>query len=99
MVADATPEFYIEHLKRLRQHQIQPFFQLANVHDLEEIEHLIRQGVYMGPLNHALVAIGGGVGASRNPFDFMEWVRRSPHGSVPSIESRFRCITGLIRRE
>jgi hypothetical protein len=39
MVADATPEFYIEHLKRLRQHQIQPYFQLAHVHQLEEIEH------------------------------------------------------------
>src|SRR5580692_13185772 len=71
MVADATPEFYIEHLKRLREHQIQPYFQLGNVHNLEEIENLIRQGVYMGPLNHNLVAIGGGVAASRNPFDFM----------------------------
>ena len=92
MVADATPEFYIEHLKRLRQHQIQPFFQLANVHNLEEIENLIRQGVYLGPLNHALVAIGGGVGASRNPFDFMEWVRRSPHGSTASTESLWRTV-------
>ncbi len=92
MVADATPEFYIEHLKRLRQHEIQPFFQLANVHTLEEIENLVRQGVYMGPLNHALVAIGGGVGASRNPFDFMEWVRRSPHGATASIESLWRTV-------
>jgi hypothetical protein len=24
MGADSTPEFYIEHLKRLRQHRIQP---------------------------------------------------------------------------
>ena len=38
MVADATPQFYIEHLKRLRQHQIQPYFQLGHVHQLEEIE-------------------------------------------------------------
>ena len=92
MVADATPEFYIEHLKRLRQHQIQPYFQLGNVHNLEEIENLIRQGVYMGPLNHNLVAIGGGVAASRNPFDFMEYVRRSPHGSTASIESLWRTV-------
>lgn len=56
MVADATPQFYIEHLKRLRQHQIQPYFQLAHIHQLEEIEHLIRHGIYMGPLNHNLVA-------------------------------------------
>ena len=92
MVADATPEFYIEHLKRLRQHKIQPYFQLAHIHQLEEIENLIRHGVYMGPLNHNLVAIGGGGGAGRNPFDFMEYVRRSPHGSVASIESLWRTV-------
>ena len=92
MVADATPEFYIEHLKRLRQHKIQPYFQLGHIHQLEEIENLIRHGVYMGPLNHNLVAIGGGGGAGRNPFDFMEYVRRSPHGSVPSIESLWRTV-------
>lgn len=92
MVADATPAFYIDHLKRLRQHQIQPYFQLGNVHNLEEIENLIRQGIYLGPLNHNLVAIGGGVAAARNPFDFMEYVRRSPHGSTASIESLWRTV-------
>jgi uncharacterized protein (DUF849 family) len=92
MVADATPEFYIEHLKRLRQHKIQPYFQLGHLHQLEEIENLIRQGIYMGPLNHNLVAIGGGGCAGRNPFDFMEYVRRSPHGSVASIESLWRTV-------
>ena len=92
MVADATPEFYIEHLKRLRQHQIQPMFATAHVHTLEEIEHLIRTGVYMGPVNYTLTAIGGGGGAGRNPFDFMEYVRRSPHGSVMTIESLWRTV-------
>jgi uncharacterized protein (DUF849 family) len=93
MVADATPEFYLEHLKRLRKQQIQPYFQLAHVHQLEEIERLIRLGIYMGPLNHNLVAIGaGGGGAGRNPFDFMEYVRRSPHGSSASIESLWRTV-------
>ena len=92
MVADATPGFYIEHLKRLREHQIQPYFQLAHIHQLEAIEHLIRTGVYMGPLNHNLVAIGGAGGAARNPFDFMEYVRRSPHGSCASIESLWRTV-------
>ena len=43
MVADATPQFYVEHLKRLRQPNIQPYFQLAHVHILEEIEHLNRE--------------------------------------------------------
>jgi uncharacterized protein (DUF849 family) len=92
MVADATPAFYIEHLKRLREHRIQPYFQLAHVHQLEAIEHLIRTGVYMGPLNHNLVAIGGAGGAGRNPFDFFEYVRRSPHGSCASIESLWRTV-------
>ena len=92
MVADGTPEFYLEHLKRLRAQKIQPFFQCPYVHTLEEIEHLIRTGVYMGPLNHALVAIGGGGAAGRNPFDFMEYLRRSPHGSTFSIESLWRTV-------
>ena len=53
MVVDATPAFYLEHLKRLRQHSIQPYFVPAHVHQLEIIERLIRAGVYMGPLNMA----------------------------------------------
>lgn len=92
MVCDGTPEFYLDHLKRPRAKQIQPFFQMAHIHQLEEVEHLIRQGVYMGPLNHALVAIGGGGCAGRNPFDFMEYLRRSPHGSIFSIESLWRTV-------
>jgi len=92
MVADATPEFYLEHLKRLRAKQIQPYFATAHVHHLEEIEHLIRTGIYMGPLNHTLTAIGGSGFAGRNPFDFMEYVRRSPHGSVMTIESLWRTV-------
>jgi uncharacterized protein (DUF849 family) len=90
MVADATPEFYIEHLKRLRTNRVQPMFAMAHIHTLEAIEHLIRTGVYMGPLNHTLTAIGGAGGCGRNPFDFMEWVRRSPQGSVPTYESLWR---------
>ena len=37
MVADATPEFYIEHLKRLRENKIQPMFAMASIHTLEAI--------------------------------------------------------------
>ena len=92
MVADATPEFYIEHLKRLREHRIQPMFAMASVHTLEAIEQLIRTGVYMGPLNHTMTAIGGAGGCGRNPFDFMEWVRRSPQGSVATYESLWRTV-------
>ncbi len=93
MVADATPEFYIEHLKRLRKNEIQPMFAMAHIHTLEAIEHLIRTGVYMGPLNHTMTAIGGAGGCGRNPFDFMEWVRRSPQGSIATYESLWRTVT------
>ena len=58
---------------------------MAHLHNLEAIEHLIRTGVYMGPLNHTLSAIGGAGGCGRNPFDFMECVRRSPHGSIATV--------------
>jgi uncharacterized protein (DUF849 family) len=92
MVADANPEFYIEHLKRLRKNAIQPMFAMAHVHTLEAIELLIRTGVYMGPLNHTMTAIGGAGGCGRNPYDFMEWVRRSPHGSVATYESLWRTV-------
>jgi uncharacterized protein (DUF849 family) len=80
MVADSTPEFYIEHLKRLREHGIQAYFALGTVHQLEIVERLIRRGLYMGPVNGFFSLVGGGV-CGVNPFDFMELIRRSPHGS------------------
>jgi uncharacterized protein (DUF849 family) len=80
MVVDSTPAFYVEHLKRLRAHKIQPYFVPGHVHQLEIIERLIRSGVYMGPLNIALCGYGGGT-MGRNPFDWMEMLRRTPHGS------------------
>jgi uncharacterized protein (DUF849 family) len=92
MVADATPAFYIEHLKRLRAAAIQPYFSMAHVHQLDELEHLIRTGVYMGPVNHTLTAIGGSGFCGRNPFDFMEYIRRSPPGSVMTMQSTWRTV-------
>src|SRR6516164_7824995 len=89
--ADAGPAFYIEHLKRLRANGIQPYFMLGHVHQLEIVERLIRKGVYLGPLNHCLVAIGGGA-AGRNPFDWMEYLRRAPHGSVLTWENSMRGV-------
>jgi hypothetical protein len=80
MVVDSLPAFYIEHLKRLRANRIQPYFVPAHVHQLEIIERLIRSGVYMGPLNVALCGYGGGT-MGRNPFDWMEMLRRTPHGA------------------
>jgi uncharacterized protein (DUF849 family) len=89
MVADATPEFYIEHLKRLRDKQIQPYFALAHVHGLEIVERLIRRGLYMGPVNGFYSMVGGGSQGS-NPFDLMELIRRGPHGSVWTYQSVMR---------
>jgi hypothetical protein len=39
-----------------------------------------------------MTAIGGAGGCGRNPFDFMEWVRRSPHGSTATYESLWRTV-------
>ena len=89
--ADAGPAFYIEHLKRLRANGIQPYFMLGYIHQLEIVERLIRKGLYMGPLNHCLVAIGGGA-CGRNPFDWMEYLRRSPQGSVLCWENTMRGV-------
>src|SRR5271170_1297665 len=89
MVVDSTPAFYLEHLKRLKAHGIQPYFPLANVHQYEIVERLIRSGVYMGPLNMAMAAYGGGT-LGRNPFDVMHFLERIPQGAVPTIWSSMR---------
>ena len=81
MVVDSTPAFYIEHLKRLAKNKIQPYFVPGHVHNLEIIERLLRAGIYKGPLNLALCCYGGG-SMGRNPFDWMEALRRAPHGAA-----------------
>jgi uncharacterized protein (DUF849 family) len=89
MVAEASPEFYIEHLKRLRNNGIQAYFALGHIHQLEIVERLIRRGLYMGPVNGFYSMVGGGV-AGANPFDYMELIRRAPHGSVWTYQSVMR---------
>ena len=89
MVVDATPTFYLEHLKRLREKDIQVYFMLANTAQLETVERLIRRGAYMGPLNHCYVAIGGGA-SGPDPFAMMDYIRRSPQGGVLQIEGIMR---------
>jgi uncharacterized protein (DUF849 family) len=89
MVADATPEFYVEHLKRLRRHGIQPYFALAHMPSLAAVERLIRQGLYLGPMNGFFSMIGGGVDGT-NPFDLMELIRRTPQGSVFTYQTMMR---------
>lgn len=94
MVLDATPAFYLEHLKRLKAHGIQPYFVPAHVHQIEIIERLIRAGVYMGPLNMAIAGYGGGT-LGRNPFDWMEMVRRTPQGAVATFWTSMRGAISL----
>ncbi len=80
MVIDSTSRFYVEHLKRLTKNRIQPYFVPAHVHQLEIIERLLRAGIYKGPLNMAICGYGGG-SLGRNPYDWMEFLRRTPHGA------------------
>ena len=94
LTVQATPSFYVEHLRRLRNNKIQPYFMNSHIHMLETVERLIRNGHYMGPLNHCLMAVGGGC-AGRNPFDMMEYLRRSPQGSVFTMMSNMRSVFPL----
>ena len=80
MYCDAGPAFYLEHLKRLRAHKIQPYFVPGHIHQWELIERLIRAGVYMGPLNLAIAGYGGGT-LGRNPFHWMQLLRDLPQGA------------------
>jgi uncharacterized protein (DUF849 family) len=95
MVADATPAFYVEHLKRLAKNGIQPYFALAHVHQLQTVERLIRAGIYLGPVNGFFSMVGGGV-AGANPLDWMELIRRTPHGSVWTYQTMMRYTWPLV---
>jgi uncharacterized protein (DUF849 family) len=89
LVMDATPDFYLENIKRCVENGIQPYFALGHVHSLELVERLIRRGYYMGPMNGFFSTGAGGV-CGVNPFDLMELVRRTPHGSYFTYQSTFR---------
>ena len=89
MVADSTPEFYVEHLKRLKQHGIDPYFAIPGAYSLAIIERLVRAGIHMGPVNGFFSMVGGG-GAGSNPLDWMELIRRTPHGSVWTYQTMWR---------
>jgi len=89
LVADATPDFYIENVKRCVKNGIQPYFALPQISSLELVERLIRRGHYMGPMN-GFFSTGAGGACGVNPFDLMELVRRTPHGSCFTYQSTFR---------
>lgn len=92
MWVDAGPAFYLEHLKRLAAHKIQPYFVPAHIHQLEIIERLIRAGVYKGPMNLAIAGCGGGT-LGRNPYHWMQFLQQVPQGAVPTFWTSMR---GLI---
>jgi hypothetical protein len=89
MWVDAGPKFYLEHLKRLRANRIQPYFVPAHIHQLELIENLIRAGVYMGPLNLAMAAYGGGT-MGRNPYHWMQFLADVPQAASVTFWSSMR---------
>ncbi len=89
LVADATPDFYLEEIRLCVENGIQPYFALPHIHGLELVERLIRRGYYMGPMNGFFSTGGGGI-LGANPFDLMELVRRTPQGSVFTYQTTFR---------
>ncbi len=91
MYLEAGPTFYETHLALLREAGIQPYFMLGHVHQLETVEHIVRTGKYMGPLNLTYVAIGGGA-AARHPSDLVEFAVRTPDGAVLTNESLMRTM-------
>lgn len=89
LVADSTPDFYLEEIKVCVANGIQPYFTLAHVHGLELVERLIRRGYYKGPVSGFFTTGGGGY-CGANPFDLMEIVRRTPQGSCFTFQSTGR---------
>ena len=57
----------------------------------DSVERLIRKGLYTGPLILNYVAIGGGA-AGLDPADMIEFVKRTPPGSVLTMESAMRAV-------
>ncbi|MDE2363452.1 MAG: 3-keto-5-aminohexanoate cleavage protein [Hyphomicrobiales bacterium] len=88
------PAFVEEHLKRLQQNGIQAHFMLGDIGQLESVERLIRRGIYKGPLIMNWVAIGGGMDGP-NPYNMMEFIRRTPDGAVLTIEAIMRTVLPL----
>ena len=91
MTVPAGPGWVEEHLKRLQAAGIQPHFQLAGMHALETLERLVRRGVYRGPLNLTWVGIGGGFDGP-SPYNFMEFIRRTPDGACLTLESLMKNV-------
>jgi uncharacterized protein (DUF849 family) len=94
MTIPSGPAFVEEHLKRLQANGIQPHFMLGDIGQLESVERLIRRGIYTGPLVLNWAAIGGGMDGP-NPYNLMEFIRRTPDNAVLTIESLMRNVLPL----
>ena len=94
MGVDATPAFYLEHLKRLRKNRIQPYFVPAHVHQLGTHRTADPRRRLYGAAEHGDRGYGGGT-LGRNPFDWMELVQRVPQGSVTTFWSSMRGLISL----
>ena len=91
MTVPAGPGWVEEHLRRLQASKVQPHFQLTGMHSLETLERLVRKGCYRGPLNLTWVGIGGGFDGP-NPYNFMEFIRRSPDGACLTLETLMKNV-------
>ena len=91
MTVPAGPEWLIEHLKRLAANNIQPHFQLTDMHGLETLERMVRKGQYMGPMNLTWIGIGGGFDGP-NPFNFFNFLNRVPDGCTLTSESLLKNV-------
>ncbi|MHC8380778.1 beta-keto acid cleavage family enzyme [Pseudomonas sp. LB3P14] len=91
MVVPSNPSWHVEHLRRLVANGVQPHFMLTGPSSLDSVERLVRRGAYCGPLVLNYTAVGGGA-AGVHPADLLEFVRRTPDGSVLTIESLGRSV-------
>lgn len=89
MYWEAGPDFYVEHLKRLQEQQIQPHFMIGHVAQLGTLERIIRAGQYKGPLALNYLAFAGGLSFT-HPNELMEFVARVPDRAVLTIEGLMR---------
>ena len=91
MVVPSNPSWHVEHLRRLVANGVQPHFMLTGLSSLDSVERLVRRGAYCGPLVLNYTAVAGGA-AGVHPADLLEFVRRTPDGSVLTIESLGRSV-------
>ena len=89
LVADATPDFYLENIKRCVQTRHPAMFLAPTRPRSRTGGAADPQGLLHGADERFLQHRRGGA-CGVNPFDLMELVRRTPHGSTFAYQSTFR---------